>query len=89
MVKLKNQLNYFYIIFNMKKSILIILIAIILGSCGGGTDSCIVKLQKTYNVVYPIDAFNYIVKDSIKTYHFIPNYRWCTDGGEDKLIEIK
>jgi hypothetical protein len=69
----------------MKKLLILLTIIISLTSCDSGTDGCIAKLQSIDNVVYSIDAFNYVVIEDSITYHYIATERRC---GNDEYIRI-
>lgn len=72
------------------KNLILILSIFIFGSCSSneGANTCISKLQNSHEIVYSIDAFNYVVVDSNKTYHYIANFRSCSDD-EYTIIQIK
>lgn len=70
----------------MKKLLILLTIIISLTSCRKGTDECIAKLQSIDNVVYSIDAYNYIVIEDSTTYHYIANRRWCSN---DRYVRIR
>jgi hypothetical protein len=71
----------------MKKLLILLTIIISLTSCRKvGADECIAKLQNFGDVVYSIDAFNYVVIEDSITYHYIADSRWCSD---DSYVRIK
>ena len=70
----------------MKKLLILLTVIISLTSCRKSTDECIAKLQGIDNVVYSIDAFNYVVIEDSIIYHYIPDTRWCSN---DKYIRIR
>jgi hypothetical protein len=70
----------------MKKLLILLTIIISFTSCRKGTDECIAKLQNFGDVVYSIDAFNYVVIEDSVTYHYIANTRWCSN---DKYVRIR